>query len=195
MNLKFSKSKLFDNLEALELARLFLGQGKYLLEYLDKTLSKYSWEEKVSFDCEYKKLIFPELLPMSYHSICSSNVSEKAKICFDMFDTVRHALSWDKEGKDPDKDKRDWSSMIYVSFDAPMYLCKKFNMIELKKINDKYWSLFFPSNEQFEIFCECLSLGRELRKGEFKSLPNFLEIENSQLSFDLIGLCKQFYKG
>ncbi len=52
---------------------------------------------------------------------------EDADILFDLYEVIRHRLSWDKavaDGLAPAPDVRDWMTMITVNYDTPMHWSK-----------------------------------------------------------------------
>ena len=62
--------------------------------------------------------LFPELPGLnSYHGIHSNKIPKEAQIACDVYNVIRHRLSWDRIGNPP---KRDWSTMGGRNFDEPM---------------------------------------------------------------------------
>ena len=72
--------------------------------------------------------------PNGSHGIHSHHIDEVARKAWDMQQTIRHRLAWDREGKDPDVDERT-SEMFGVHYDTPMRTTTdpKFKFPEIEK--------------------------------------------------------------
>ena len=194
INKTFKKELLYKNLKSLELSRLFLGQGWYLVEFINNYSKNYSWEDKQNFNNKFKNILFKDLPGNSYLSICSNKVNKKAKVNIDMFDVIKYTLSWDEAKKDPEKDKRDWSTMLGVNYDFPFHIYREIELLKINKKSFEYWDLIFSNKYQYDVYCESVSLGKDIKEKSFNKLPAFLEIKDSKISSEVISLCNNTFK-
>ena len=57
--------------------------------------------------------------PNGHFGIHNNAVSDDARKAYDIQQVMRYVSAWDREGKDPENDERDWSEMMGVNFDTP----------------------------------------------------------------------------
>ena len=121
MELTITESEGYTINNCLELYyRLAMGQFDFVLDglvpiekWLKLGIDRYS-------DYGYTDLrlrLFPELPGLTcYHAIRSNKIPKEAQIACDIYQIIRHRLSWDRVGN---PEKRDWSTMGGVNFDEP----------------------------------------------------------------------------
>ena len=83
---------------------------------------------------DLKSLLFPKLVSNSFYGIHGKDTPELAKIAWDIYQVIRHRLSWYKVG---DPAERDWSKMRGVNYDEPFSAAKiKLPKITIKETQD-----------------------------------------------------------
>lgn len=116
-------------INALDLySRLLMGQ----IEELDRFFRDLGFREREDV---YKKIdvevlealvgmlkaaTFPGCPKNGSYGIYNEEISDKARVAWDIHQVIRHRLAWHRVGKDPDVDVRVFNEMLGVSFDTPM---------------------------------------------------------------------------
>ena len=189
INVNFTTSEGYQLLNALELSRLHMGQFFPLTDHLHHR----SWEDKDAFQLQLKSILFPELTGQWYHALHPKKVPEQARIAYDLIQVIRHRLAWDKIGKDPNKDQREWPEMMGLCYDQPFRVSEQ-HLAKIEKVQDGSWELSL-SEAQKEVLDEHSALWEELRAGCCTALPFFMGLHPEDHRVEQIrSMCKQFYQ-
>ncbi len=70
-----------------------------------------------------KNLMFPELPNNGYYSVHSTEISDKVRQLFDIYQVIRHYLSWRDEDNTPET--RNWHSQMTVNYDTPAHFSEQ----------------------------------------------------------------------
>jgi len=109
-------------------ARLMSGQMDILRDTIAPSLD---WD-----DCSViKKICFPKLNNNNYIGIGNDGMSDIGKQSWDMYQVIRHHLSWRTQTNTPET--RDFSKQMTVNFDDPMRKSIKCPLPEIEEIKDE----------------------------------------------------------
>ncbi len=118
LSLEISEKQMDIMLAALDLySRVRLGQ------YTDLPNSENKYMTPFEDADEIKRILMPELKGNAYYGIHSEKISDDARVAWDIQQVMRHMRSWHRAGKDPEKDRREWTgpnTMMGVNYDSPM---------------------------------------------------------------------------
>lgn len=104
-------------IEALDLySRLLAGQVHIIAEKLNPTRSSIGIPEII----ELKKKYFPEMSENASYGIGSPELNVNAKLAYEVEETLVHAISWYKAGKNHKTEVRDFKTMMSPKYDEPM---------------------------------------------------------------------------
>jgi hypothetical protein len=104
-------------LQALDtFTRLKMGQFNTVFE----VFPELSWDDKELIHRLIRQVIFKDMHLNASLGVFSPELSQDAKISFDIYQVIRHARAWDNMGKDPDRDNRNLRQMWSVDYDPPM---------------------------------------------------------------------------
>ena len=187
-SIHFSTNEGYQLLNALELSRLHMGQFFPLTDHVRLR----TWEERDAFQQQLKSILYPDLPTRDFYSLHSVEVSEKARIAYDLIQVIRQRLAWDKIGKDPDKDQRNWPDMMGLCYDQPIRVSTE-PLAKMEKVQDGFWTLHLSEPQQ-EVLEEHSALWEELQAGCCTALPFFLGLHPEDHRVEVIrSACKQFY--
>lgn len=124
------------------LARLGMGQFHQALENMP-----IDWKKAYSQDWNDDLMAIGKIL--SKHTVSNvdgwgkslgiNNASETSKIAWDLYQVIRHRISWDRaieEGiVENENSPRDWSKMMMVSYDEP-FKCSEDSLALIEKLNE-----------------------------------------------------------
>ncbi len=115
--LELSEKQMTIMLSALDLySRVHLGQ---YTDLPNNNRESQSWPTRIEDANVIKKILFPDLPPNGYYGIHSDEISDNARISWDLQQVIRYNFHWRRSGKDPENDIRDWHTMMMVQYDAP----------------------------------------------------------------------------
>lgn len=105
-------------------ARIGFGQAGMAVSFFvpDATGETFGWEEERSVDAVVKPRL--GLHPNSSFGVGSRKAHKSADSAWDISQTIRHRLSWDKaiaDGVIKDGEERKWPEMSGVNYDPPMF--------------------------------------------------------------------------
>lgn len=67
-----------------------------------------------------RQYILSDMPPNAYPGMASKEANKNAQIAWDIYQVLRQSYYWEKVGKDPKKDTRDWGTMVQVFYDEPL---------------------------------------------------------------------------
>jgi hypothetical protein len=115
-------------------SRLQMGQG-----WVIDDIFHQGYEKSRMIDHMFKSVYFPSLEENAYHGIHSKEISNDARVAYDMIQVIRHRIFWDNH---PDEDKHSWC----VSSHKPMKssMDNKEDMIKIERVDNKNNKRYIP---------------------------------------------------
>jgi hypothetical protein len=114
-------------------SRLCCGQ-LHVLDSVAITDEVPGYDEMQKVLRELKMLLFPKLVVNSFYGIYGRDTHESAKIIWDIYQVIRHRLSWFKAG---DPKERDWDKMMGMNYNEPLKASKtKLPKIKIEEDSD-----------------------------------------------------------
>jgi hypothetical protein len=111
--LELSQEHIQPLLQALDtFTRLKMGQFSTVFE----VFPELSYDDRDAIHRAIRQVIFKDM----HLGVFSPELSQDAKVAFDIYQVVRNARAWDNMGKDPNRDDRDLRQMWSVDYDPPM---------------------------------------------------------------------------
>lgn len=96
--------------------RMLLGQVHIALE----AIPDLTYKDREVIHHFARQYILSEMYPNQSPGIASKEANKNAQIAWDIYQVLRQSYYWEKAGKDPKKDTRDWSTMNQVFYDDPL---------------------------------------------------------------------------
>lgn len=104
-------------IQALDMAtRIHMGQTNIVGEYLQGCSPRNANPEIVDSALELLRRECFGFTRSESFGITSEQISDDARVMWDIHQVLRHRLSWDRAGN---PETRDWSTMMGVNFDEP----------------------------------------------------------------------------
>lgn len=128
-------------------SRMYMGQFSSLYSFLrmnevaGRDLIDRDFHEKMDAydEAEVHLKKFAETLGFSYNGswgILSKEIHNEAREAFDIQQVLRQVESWTRKGKELGKDERDWTEMMGVNFDDPMF-CSGKEPVKVKVVENE----------------------------------------------------------